>query len=356
MSKTAPIEGIVLNKRVLIVGNFLSGSLSNRAVCEDLAERLATANWSVIATSTHPGRFSRMTDMVLTTWQQRYAYDVAIVDVYSGLAFWWAYMVSRGLQQSHKPFVLALRGGNLPHYAQRFPGRVKKLLRSAAAVTAPSSFLLEQMRPYRDDILLLPNPLDLSRYTFNRRTRPQPHLIWLRAFHQIYNPSLAPSILAQLVNEFLDIQLIMVGPDKGDGSLQETQQVAAALGVSDHIQYPGQVPKQDVPLWLNKGDIFLNTTNVDNTPVSVMEAMASGLCIVSTNVGGLPHLLADGQDALLVEPDDAEQGAAAIRRLLIESDLGACLSQNAYDKVRLFDWPIVLQQWQEILLSVSTHA
>lgn len=297
-----------------------------------------------------------MTDMVLTTWQQRYAYDVAIVDVYSGLAFWWAYMVSRVLQRSHKPFVLALRGGSLPDYAQRFPGRVKKLLRSAAAVTAPSSFLLEQMRPYRDDILLLPNPLDLTRYTFTRRTRPQPHLIWLRALHQIYNPTLAPRILAQLVAEFPAIQLTMVGPDKGDGSLQETQRVAAALGVAEHIQFPGRVAKQDVPHWLNKGDIFLNTTNVDNTPVSVMEAMASGLCIVSTNVGGLPYLLADGQDALLVEPDDVAGGAAAIRRLLTQPDLAASLSQNAYDKVRHFDWPIVLQQWQDLLLSLSHHA
>lgn len=343
-------------QRVLVVGNFLSGAMANRAVCEDLAERLAAAHWLVITTSTRPGRFNRMTDMVLTTWRQRHTYDVAIVDVYSGPAFWWAYLVSRVLQRSQKPFVLALRGGGLPEYAQRFTGWVQQPLQSAAAVTTPSSFLLEQMRPYRGDLILLPNPLDVSCYTFRLRTQPQPCLVWLRAFHKIYNPTMAPRIIAQLVTEFPDIQLLMVGPDKGDGSLQETQRVAAALDVAERIRYPGRVSKSDVPNWLNKGDIFLNTTNVDNTPISVMEAMACGLCVVSTNVGGLPYLLSHEQDALLIEPDSAEQGAAAVRRLLTQPDLSTRLSQNAYEKVRLFDWPVVLEQWQELLLSLVSHA
>ena len=101
-----------------------------------------------------------------------------------------------------------------------------------------------------------------------------------------------------------DISLVMVGRDKHDGSLEETKRVAAELGVADRLQLPGGVPKEDVANWLNEGDIFLNTTHVDNAPVSVLEAMACGLCVVSTAAGGMADLAEDGREALLVRPDD----------------------------------------------------
>lgn len=341
---------------VLLVGNFLSSAGMSRSVGEELAEHLKILGWQVITTSNKPKRVARLLDMIITTWRYRSHYSIAQVDVFSGPSFFWAEIVTELLRFANKPVVLTLHGGYLPEFAQHWPGRVSRLLNKAQVVTVPSPFLYEQMRLYKADLLLLPNPIDLSQYSFRLRERPYPYLIWLRAFHQIYNPSLAPRIMAHLASEFPDLKLIMVGPDKGDGSLQEARRIAVELGVDERIKYPGQVNKRNVPAWLNKGDIFLNTTNVDNTPISVMEAMASGLCVVSTNVGGIPHLLTNEHDALLVEPDDPKQGAAAIRRILTQPDLAARLSQNAYNKVRQFDWPIVLKQWEDLLLTISSHA
>jgi len=58
----------------------------------------------------------------------------------------------------------------------------------------------------------------------------------------------------------------MIGPDKGDGSLQRTQEEAGRLGVLNQISFVGSIPKSHVSEWINSGDIFLNTTSVDNTP------------------------------------------------------------------------------------------
>jgi glycosyltransferase involved in cell wall biosynthesis len=145
----------------------------------------------------------------------------------------------------------------------------------------------------------------------------------------------------------------MVGPDKGDGSLQATQALAQSLRVADRITYPGGVAKQDVPLWLNRGDIFLNTTNVDNTPVSVLEAMACGLLVISTNVGGIPYLLQDGHDALLVPPNDAQAMAQAVRRVLTTCELAERLSDNARRKTEQMDWSVILPEWEKLLLDVQ---
>ena len=77
--------------------------------------------------------------------------------------------------------------------------------------------------------------------------------------------------------------------------------------------------------------------------------MACALCVVSTDVGGLPHLLEDGHDALLVPADDSAAMAAAVRRLLDGSGLAARLSRRARAKTESFDWPIVYQRLVALL-------
>ncbi len=212
---------------------------------------------------------------------------------------------------------------------------------------------MEQMREYRDDIQLLPNPLHLDRYSYRLRENVSPKLVWIRSFHKTYNPTLAPALIANLATDFPDIELTMVGPDKGDGSLQATRKKASELGVLNRIRFTGGVPKTDVPKYLEQADVFISTTDIDNTPVTVLEAMACGLCVVSTNVGGVPYLVADGVNALLVPPRDCEAMSNAVGRILKEGDLGRSLSMNSGTFVQQFDWVEILPRWNRLIDDVS---
>lgn len=338
---------------VLLIGAFLSCRGGVRAVGEELAERLVERGWRVLTASSATNRFRRLMDMTWTAWKRRDAYKIAHVEVFSGRAFLWAEAACWALRRAGRRYVLTLHGGNLPAFARKWPGRVRRLLGSAVAVTAPSRYLAEEMSPYRADILLLPNALDLDAYPFVARSSPGPRLVWLRAFHETYNPGMAVQVLALLRSEFPEIRLTMVGPDKGDGSLRRARRLAERLGVRDHVSFASGVPKQEVPRCLNQGDIFLNTTNVDNTPVSVLEAMACGVCVVSTDAGGLPYLLEDGHDALLVRQEDSETMACAVRRVLREPGLAQRLSENGRATVEQFDWSVVLPQWESLLSSLA---
>ena len=214
---------------LLLVGNFLSNAGRNRCVSEDLALQLTRGGWNVLTTSHKPARWARLFDTLSTIWNARHSYDLAHVEVYSGWAFYLAEAACWMLRRAGKPYLLTLHGGNLPTFAQRWPTRTRNLLASAQAVTAPSRYLLETMRPYRTDLRLIPNPLDVAAYDFHLRRVPAPHLIWLRAFNDIYNPVLAVKVLGLLATEFPDLRLTMIGPDKGDGSWQRTRQTAAEL-------------------------------------------------------------------------------------------------------------------------------
>jgi glycosyltransferase involved in cell wall biosynthesis len=338
---------------VLLVGNFLSEATGIRGVCEDLAEQLIARGWHLIITSRKRGRVARILDMLRTVWSERSRYSIAQVDVYSGPAFLWAEAICLVLRVVRKPYILTLHGGNLPFFARRWPGLVRRLLKSAVAVTSPSTYLLQNLCPYRDNIIMIPNPLDIEAYEFRLRSQVRPKLVWLRAFHSIYNPSLAPKTLALLAKDYEESSLTMVGPDGADGSLYDMHEVVERSGVKDRITIHGRVAKTDVPAWINKGDIFLNTTNIDNVPVSVLEAMACGLCVVSTNVGGIPYLLEHEKDALLVPPDDPEAMASAVHRILNEQGLAERLSFNGRKKAERFDWTVVLPEWEKLFLQHS---
>lgn len=345
-----------MKRSVLLVGNFLSSINGNYNVCEGLATRLTRLGWPVIATSQKQARLPRVGDMIATTWRKRNEYAVAHIDVYSGNAFLWAEATCWVLRRARKPYILTLHGGNLPVFAKRWPGRVRRLLESAEVVTTPSGFLLERMACYRSDLRLQLNPIDLNLYRFQKRRLPQPKLIWLRAFHSCYNPSLAAEVVALLAEDVPNVSLVMYGHDKGDRSLRAMRGVATALGISERILTPGGVPKSEVPDRLNMGDIFLNTTNVDNTPISVLEAMACGLCVVSTNVGGMPYLIDHEQDGLLVPPCDPPAMAAAVRRILTEPGLAGRLSEKARKKAERFDWSRIMPQWESMLSSLAEEA
>jgi glycosyltransferase involved in cell wall biosynthesis len=190
----------------------------------------------------------------------------------------------------------------------------------------------------------------LDQYEFRARVAPRPRLVWLRSFHDIYNPCLGPQVVARLAKEFPDVHLVMAGPDRGDGSLERTKATAAALGVQERVEFPGAIAKSAISTWMNQGDIFLNTTNVDNTPVSVIEAMACGLCVASTDVGGLPYLLDHGRTALLVPANSAEALAAAVRLLLTDAGLARALSTQGRERAEEMSWTRIIPTWNRLLL------
>jgi glycosyltransferase involved in cell wall biosynthesis len=294
-----------------------------------------------------------MLDMLGTVSRRRHDYSVAQIDVFSGAGFLWAEAVARRLRSLGKPFVLTLHGGNLPSFGRRWPRRVEALLAMASAVTCPSRYLIEELSHFRDDIQLLPNPIDLESYAFRHRERVAPRLIWLRAFHEIYNPTLAVRALGLVRSKLGSAHLSMIGPDKGDGTLGRVERLVDDSRLSGSVTIQGGIPKGEVPLRLAEDDIFLNTSLIDNAPVSVIEPMACGLCVVSTRVGGIDHLLSDGEDSLLVPSDDANAMAQAVLRLVREPWLASRLSSAGRRKAEELDWSEALPRWVRLLTSVA---
>lgn len=340
------------NPAILMIGNYLDTPKRNQNVWHSLAERLGSLGWSVITSSTYFNQVHRLANMVWTVITKRKQYQVAQIDVFSGKAFIWSEVCLRLLKILRKPVVLTLHGGRLPEFAETHPKRVKWVLQNADIVVSPSPFHEKAFKDWRDDIRIIPNPINIGAYKFVQRNRLRDKLVWVRAFHSVYNPSMAAQVIGLLSTDFPDIELIMVGPDKEDGSLEDMLNTADSLGVSSHIYVIKGVPHEEIPEILNRGDVFINTTNYDTAPRSLLEAMANGLCIVSTNVGGVPWMINQEEDGMLVPPNDPKAMADAVRRLLTEPDLAARLSINARRKAEALCWEDILPRWESLFRSL----
>ncbi len=173
-----------------------------------------------------------------------------------------------------------------------------------------------------------------------------PKLLWVRSFTELYNPILAIHIVEELTKKNIDVSLCMVGPEK-DGSLEKCKELAQQKNLP--ITFTGLLSKKE---WISHSkdfDIFINTTNFDNTPVSVIEAMALGLPVISTNVGGLPFLIENNKTGILVPPNNVQAFVEAITDLLASSEKAVFLAKNARAVVEQFDWDVVKEKWDEVL-------
>ena len=157
---------------------------------------------------------------------------------------------------------------------------------------------------------------------------------------------MAVLVLEALLQKGYDAKLTMIGPEV-DGVLSETKKLAANKKLT--VNFTGKLTKQEWIKLSQKSNIFINTTNFDNTPVSVIEAMALGLPIVSTNVGGIPFLINNGEDGLLVSQDNIEEMVQAILKFKNNNDFRLKATKNARKKVEKFDWKEVRLKWQQLL-------
>lgn len=317
-----------------------------------LANRLAAERYPVVTASSHINRYARMADLVATLIRHRRTIDVVCLEVYGGPSFVVEDLASRVARQLGKPLVMTLHGGAMPEFMSRFPRWTMAVLKRANCLVTPSEFLRRAVVERGLEARVIPNLIDLRHYQYRYRTRLRPKLFWMRSFHPIYNPTLAIRVLSRVREQMPDASLVMAGQHKGAES--EVGRLARTLGVDGAVHFPGFLDRDGKRRQGNAADIFINTNRVDNMPVAVLEAGAMGLPIVATAVGGVPDLLADGRDGVLVPDDDDQAMANAVLRLLDDPSLAGRLSRNGRRMAERSTWDAVGPLWTGLFREMVT--
>lgn len=336
-----------MTRKLLYIGNKLAGKGASPTSIDVLGPLLEQEGFMLFYASAQKNKILRLLDMVFSLIKYRNKVDYVLIDTYSTTNFWYAVIVGRLGKMLHLKYLPLLHGGRLPERLSKSPNNCKKFFKNAYLNIAPSAFLFAHFKQQGfENVQCIPNSISLENYAYKKRFPLRPRLLWVRAFAKIYNPLLALEILNGLTKEYPDARLCMVGPDK-DGSLEECRKYA----IKHHLEvdFTGKLNKNK---WISRAvdfDIFINTTHFDNAPVSVIEAMALGLPVISTNVGGIPYLLTDGSDGILIVDNDTEGFIAAIKNSLQNPEKAVHMAENARKTAENFRWSSVKLQWNEIL-------
>jgi glycosyltransferase involved in cell wall biosynthesis len=313
-----------------------------------LGPLLETESFSVFYASSKNNKIIRLLDMVLCVFKYAKRTEFVLIDTYSTQNFYYAFVISQLCRLFGLKYIPILHGGNLESRLKNNPKLSLLIFKHSKVNVAPSEYIKSTFETYGySNIETIPNTLEIENYKFEVRRIESIKLLWVRSFSEIYNPQLAVKISKALIDKGEGAELYMVGPDSGDGSFKKVQELAKTLDVS--VKFTGKLSKSE---WISLSqdfNIFINTTNFDNMPISVIEAMALGLPIVTTDVGGMPYLVNHEKDGLLVPINDVEAFLKAILKLKFEPDFLKDSVQRARQKVESYDWQVVKYKWFQVL-------
>jgi len=336
-----------MRKKILYLGNKLAHKGYTPTGIDTLGLRLEQEGFSLRYASSKSSKLLRLIDMLVEVVKSRNWADYVLIDTYSTQSFWYAYLAARFCHSFGLKYIPILHGGNLPQRLGKSPKASRRIFGNSYVNVAPSLYLKRsfQEKVYQN-VKLIPNAIDLSLYEFKQRSNLKPKLLWVRSFAEIYNPILAVELVHKLKQQHPEAQLCMIGPDK-DGSLKKCKEHAEKLGVQ--VQFLGKLSREAWCSMAAEYDIFINTTHYDNTPVSLIEAMALGLPVISTEVGGIPYLIRHQENGLLVPDGDAQAFIHSINHLLRDPKLAYRLSESGRATAVGFAWKQVKLQWHKLL-------
>jgi glycosyltransferase involved in cell wall biosynthesis len=336
---------------------FLAGPLVGRnpgwpqSQGEILEDHLVEDGYEVHSSSKHPSRLPRLADTMFSLLRHRRDFDLLIVMVYSGRAFYMAEWTAALGKRLNKPIVLWFHGGNLPSFVERHQKRADRLIGRSEKVVVPSAYLGRMTGP---DSVTIPNIVDIDRYPFGLREKVAPRLLWMRTFNALYNPRMAVRVLGRIIERFPDASLTMAGQDQGE--LAAVKELVVREGLTEHVRFAGFLDHEAKRREFESHDIYLHTNKVDNMPVSLLEAAAFGLPIVGSRVGGVPDMFSHGRSALLVSEGDEEGMSFAVQRLVDEPNLARDLSASARLVAEASAWEKVAPLWDDVFTTVMGEA
>lgn len=253
-----------------------------------------------------------------------------------------------------KPVVVNYRGGLAGEFLASRSGSVRRTIRKSDALVVPSEFLKEIFTRHSIQAVVIPNVVDVD--VFRPRDPPlprdehAPHVVVARNLEHLYGNDTAIRALAKFREQVPGAHMSITGTGPEAEALRA---LAQDLGLGTAVRFTGRLETAQMVALYQSADVVLNPSRADNTPNSVLEALACGVPVVSTDVGGVPFLVEHGRTAWLVEPDTPETMAQGLARVLHDDRLRHALRSNGLELARSCSWAAVKGQWLGLYRSLA---
>ena len=337
----------------------LAGLLAKEGVMVDLVATNSPYQPSVIANIRGLRALFRLVPYIWRIW--RLASKVDVIHLMANSGWSWQLFAAPVIWVGwlrKVPVIVNYRGGEARDYLQRSTARVKLTMGKAACVVVPSGFLSHVFGEFGISTKVIPNIIDLD--TFHPREsglaigskQPNKYVVVItRNLEPIYGVDSAIRCIALVRESIPGITLKIAGSGP---QLSELQQLVASLGLEDCVSFLGRLERSEIVALYQLADVMLNPSLVDNMPNSVLESLACGVPVISTDVGGVSYLVENEATALLVPAGDVQRMAHAVKRLYSDERLRANLASAGLAEVEQYSWSNIGGMWRDLYSCCAT--
>jgi glycosyltransferase involved in cell wall biosynthesis len=241
-----------------------------------------------------------------------------------------------------KRVVLNYHSGEADDHLARWGRLVHPFLKMPDAIVVPSRYLRDifSRRGYRTRVIQ--NVVDTGAFRYRDRVPLRPRLLSTRNLEPGYDVANTIRAMALLRGRYPEATLTVAGYGSQDNALRR---LAASLGIEGAVRFAGRVEPAHMPALADEADIFVNSSLVDNQPLSVLEALAAGLPVVSTPTGAIGEMLGDGDTGILVPQRDPAAMAGAVAALLDDPARAIGMARRARQAIAVYTWTQVRDGW-----------
>lgn len=352
-------DSVTASLRVALVAPTLEIIGGQGVQAQALAQELAASGHDVLFVPVNPAfppglRWLRRYPYIRTLLNQliylpslRRLRRVDVAHIFS--ASYWSFLLAPtpallAAKAFGKRVVLNYRSGEADDHLSRWGLLVHPWLRLADEIVVPSEYLREVFARHGYRARVIRNVVDLSRFRYRERSPLRPRLLSSRNLHPYYQVDNTIRAFALLKARYPEASLTIAGY----GDEEERLRRLAASFRTDGIRFVGRVEPRAMARLYDDADIFVNSSVLDNQPVSVLEAFAAGLPVISTPTGDITAMVRHGQTGLLVPSGQPSAMAEAVASLLEDHDRAVTLARRARAEVEKHTWPHVRGQWAAV--------
>ena len=238
------------------------------------------------------------------------------------------------------------------------------LLKKASTIIALTEGMKAEIdKKYKMNSVVIPNGIELYKFkteltglsklqTGSYSSDTDQNIIFVGTLRQIKGVRYLIEAMSIMRLNDPHVELMIVG----DGEEKEyLQKLTSDLNLNNCVSFVGKVPNDDIPKYMKEADLFVLPSLSESFGIVNIEAMASGLPIVSTNVGGLPDLIKDGINGFLVNPRDPAAIAEKSLLILNDKNLKERISQNNLSEAKKYSWDYVIERLVDEYNKVYSH-
>lgn len=240
-----------------------------------------------------------------------------------------------------KKIVLNYHSGQCEDHLNRWGEIVYWILRRVDRIAVQSGYLVDVFRKHGFDAVGIANVIDVDAFPYRERSNFKPTILVPRMLDPLYNVGCAIRAFHIAKQHVPDAQLTLLGDGPEEQSLRD---LVEKLQVRD-VHFRGRVEREQIATVFSEHDVLLNSSSVDNMPISLLEGMASGLPVVTTEAGGIPYMITDRETGHLVPVDDHEALGARLLEVLRNPGEAIAMAGRAHEELENYRWPTVAEKW-----------